>query len=229
VLADERAAGDSTPGRLPRGRHGLPREIVVENQRRRLIAAITSIVAERGYNETTVSSIIEAAGLSRATFYQLFADREACFTAAYEATFAVLRESALGAVLAGEQWPERVRASLAALLDALAANPQRARLFLIAPATVGDQALERHHRAMRELVADLIAAPPRPSASPRPSEAREQALAGSLSGLMVRKIQAGEEARLPELLPALSELLFRPYLGEVDAMRLAREERRSKP
>jgi AcrR family transcriptional regulator len=227
VLADERAAGDSAPGQLPRGRHGLPREIIVENQRRRLIAAITALVAERGYNETTVSSIIAAAGLSRATFYQLFADREACFTAAYEAALADLRETTLAA--AGEQWPERVRAALAALLSALVSNPERARLFLIAPATVGDQALERHHRALRELVGDLIATPPGPPALPRPSEAREQALAGGLSGLIVRKIQAGEEAQLPELLPVLSELLFRPYLGEEVAMRLARDEQRPAP
>jgi AcrR family transcriptional regulator len=231
VVDREPDGGESDPGpaRLPRGRHGLPREIVAENQRQRLIAATVGAVAEHGYNETTVSSIIKAAGLSRATFYQLFTDREACFTAAYEATLADLRQTALGAPAPGEQWPERVRAALAALLAALAANPERARLFLVAPATVGDQALERHHRALRDLIGDLIATPPGPPASPRPSEAREQALAGGLSGLIVRKIQAGEEGQLPDLLPALSELLFRPYLGEDAAIRLARSEQRSGP
>jgi AcrR family transcriptional regulator len=224
VVDREPDGGESDPGpaRLPRGRHGLPREIVVENQRQRLIAATVGAVAEHGYNETTVSSIIKAAGLSRATFYELFSDKEACFLGAYEATLTYLREATLSAAEAGEDWPERVRAGLGGLLAALAAHPDRARFFLIAPPTVGDQLVHRHHRAMRGLVADLIAGPPGPPGSLRPSEAHEQTLAGGLSGLIVRKIQAGEGAQLAELLPTLTELILRPYLGGEQAMRLAR-------
>jgi AcrR family transcriptional regulator len=209
------------PGRLPRGRHGLPREIIVENQRQRLIAATVAAVAERGYNETTVSSIIQAAGLSRATFYELFSDKEACFLAAYEATLTYLREAALSSAKAGADWPERIRAGLGGLLAALAADPDRARFFLTAPPTVGDQLVDRHHRAMRGLVADLIAGPPGPPGSLPPSEAREQTLAGGLSGLIVRKIQAGEGPQLSQLQPTLTELILRPYLGGEEAMRVA--------
>jgi AcrR family transcriptional regulator len=221
VLADERAAGDSAPGRLPRGRHGLPREIIVENQRRRLIVAIVATVAEHGYNETTISSIVKAAGLSRATFYELFSGKEACFLAAYEVSLAELQEATLGAAERADHWSERISDGLAGLLAALAADPDRARFFLVAPATVGDRAIDRHHRAMSGLIAELIAGPPGPPRSSQSSDAREHSLAGGLSGLIVRKISAGEGAQLPELLPALTELILRPYIGSEEAMRLA--------
>ena len=35
--------------RLPRGRHGLPREAVTESQQRRILQAMIEVVAERGY------------------------------------------------------------------------------------------------------------------------------------------------------------------------------------
>ena len=70
--------------RLPSGRHGLTREAVVASQRSRLIDAMAQVVAERGYPATTVADVVERAGVSRRTFYEQFADKEACFLAAYD-------------------------------------------------------------------------------------------------------------------------------------------------
>src|SRR5207253_2083261 len=39
---------------------------------------------ERGYPATTVADVVERAGVSRRTFYEQFADKEACFLAAYD-------------------------------------------------------------------------------------------------------------------------------------------------
>src|SRR6478752_2700016 len=73
------------PGRaLPRGPHGLSREEVELSQRARLLQATTEAVAAQGYVKTTVADIIARAGVSRATFYQLFRDKEDCFLAAYK-------------------------------------------------------------------------------------------------------------------------------------------------
>jgi AcrR family transcriptional regulator len=112
VAAAEFGAEGAGAGRLPRGRHGLPREVIVENQRQRLIVATVAAVAEHGYNATTVSSIVKSAGLSRATFYELFKGKEACFLAAYEATLANLREATLAGAEKAEDWAERIRAGL---------------------------------------------------------------------------------------------------------------------
>jgi AcrR family transcriptional regulator len=215
---------ESELSRLPRGRHGLPREMVVENQRERLIAGIIEAVAEHGYNQTTIAAITKAATLSRRTFYEHFANKEDCFAAAYEATLTYVREATLStAATEQEEWPERVRAGLGGLLTALASHPDLARLFLIAPASVGDEAVGRHHLAMRELVSTLIEGPPGPPGSLAPSETREQALAGGISRLVVGKVNAGEAESLGELLPALVELVLRPYLGGEEAVRIAGE------
>jgi AcrR family transcriptional regulator len=200
--------------RLPRGRHGLPRELVAENQRERLISAIIEAVAENGYAETTIADIVGAAGLSRKTFYQAFKNKEECFGAAYEASFEYLRQE-IGAVEGTKkEWGLWVRARIGRLLELLAAEPDLASYFLIAPASVGDPVIERHHEAMRELVGALVAGAPKRRGKSEPEGTREQALAGGISRLVVRKLDDGEAEKIGELLPALSELVLRPYIGD---------------
>lgn len=50
--------------RLPRGRHGLSPEYVARNQRERLIAGLTEVLYEKGYQDTTVSLIGQRAAVS---------------------------------------------------------------------------------------------------------------------------------------------------------------------
>jgi AcrR family transcriptional regulator len=207
---------------LPRGRHGLPRELVEENQRTRLISAMIEAVAENGYGKTTIAHITGAAKISRRTFYENFSNKEDCFGAAYEVTLEYLRETMLTAAAAEQEWPERVRVGLEALLQSLAAHPDLATFFLIAPPSVSDSIAARHHLAMRELVAALIAGPPPPPESEEPSDTQAEALAGGLSRLIVRKVSAGEAEQLPELLAGLVELVVRPFIGSEEAVRVAK-------
>ncbi len=218
--AEEPASGRS---RLPRGRHGLPRDLVLENQRERLIAGIIEAVAEHGYNETTIAAITKAAGLSRRTFYEHFDNKEACFGAAYEVAFEYARETMLRGAALAEEWPERVRGGLAALLAVFAADADLASFFLIAPASAGDEIADRHHEAMRNIVSALTAGAPLPAGASGPSETREQALAGGLSRLIVRKLATSGAADLRELLPALVELILQPFVGSEEAVRVAHQ------
>ncbi len=208
------------PQSLPRGRHGLPRELVVENQRARLVSSMIETVAELGYGKATIARVIKAAKISRRTFYESFANKEDCYRAAYEATFEYLREQALAATSA-EDWPGSVRAGLEALLESLAAHPQLASFFLVSPASVGDEVAARHHLAMRELVETLVSKAPKGSAQAAASETRIEALAGGLSRLTAMKVNAGKGDELPALLPDLVELYLRPYVGSEEAVRVA--------
>src|SRR4051794_32391335 len=96
------------PRSLPRGPHGLAREVVAASQRGRLIDAIAHVVAEKGYARTTVADVIERAGVSRKTFYEHFRDKETCFLAAYDTGVEVL----LATMRAAEPIRGRVRAYL---------------------------------------------------------------------------------------------------------------------
>ena len=51
---------------------------------------MAQVVAEKGYAATTVADVVERAGVSRRTFYEQFADKEACFLAAYDVGLAVV-------------------------------------------------------------------------------------------------------------------------------------------
>jgi AcrR family transcriptional regulator len=214
---------DPTPGgRLPRGRHGLPPELVAANQRERLVAGIIAAVAENGYPETTIATIVQAAELSRKTFYEHFANKEECFAAAYETSFDYLRQ-AIGGVKVDGDWGQLVRGRLERLLTLLSKEPDLASFFLVAPTSAGDEIAERHHEAMRELVGALTEGVPKGKKG-EPAGTREQALAGGISRLIVLKLSAGEADKLPALLGALTELVLRPYLGGEEAVRIAGED-----
>jgi AcrR family transcriptional regulator len=208
---------------LPRGRHGLPRELVVENQRARILTGMIETVAEQGYGKATIANVIAVAKVSRKTFYESFDNREDCYRAAYEASFEFLRER----VKAGSstlEWPDSVRGGLAALLESLESHPDLAAFFLISPASVGDETADRHHAAIRELVELLLAKLPSGPGDAATAEVRTEAFAGGLSRLAAMKVNGGEASELSALVPDLVELFLRPYLGTQDAIRVAQGE-----
>lgn len=66
--------------------------------RERILAAITREAAERGYAETSVTSIAQRAGVPRPTFYELFPDKEGCLLAAFDEIAASTLGSVAGAL-----------------------------------------------------------------------------------------------------------------------------------
>ena len=205
--------------RLPPGRHGLSRDAVAESQRERLLNGVVEAVVAHGYNATTIAQLIEAASVSRRTFYEHFAGKEECALAAYEMIAAHV-EGGLREAEAETVWPERVRAELASLLGVFAADPIVARFVLLESLAAGGELAARHRESLRCFGERLR---PEPSAAPDAlARAREQALVGGISTLLVRRLKAGEAGDLEELLPDLYELVLTSYLGRKEAQRLAR-------
>jgi AcrR family transcriptional regulator len=225
---DGKAKGKAAPPpaaspRLPAGRHGLPREFIAHNQRERIVTALVDTVAERGYNATTVAHITKAAAVSRRTFYEHFADKEACFLAAYDMVADHIRASMRAAAESFEEWPQQVRAALATMLRFLAGEPELAQLVMIEPVAAGGEIAARHRASMQGLVEILKAGRPEHSGSRPLPEATEETLVGGIVSLIVREISAGRGERLEELLPDLVELTLAPYVGGEQAERLARQ------
>lgn len=222
----------STPGgepgsevvRLPPGRHGLSRDAVAESQRQRLLNAVVEVVVEHGYNATTIGQLIEAASVSRRTFYELFADKEALFLAAHamivEHLRGALAEAAEEAGGGDEAWPARVRAELATLLRTFAADPTIAHFLLLESLAAGGEAAARQRQALRCFAARLRPEPIDPGDAA--ASTRERALVGGISTLVVRRLRSGGAAGLEELLPDLHELVLTSYLGRREAQRVAR-------
>jgi AcrR family transcriptional regulator len=133
------------PTRLPSGRHGLTRDEVVASQRTRLIDAMAHVVAEKGYPATTVADVVEQAGVSRRTFYEQFADKEACFLATYDAGLTAVLQRIGGAVTVNSPagWRDRARTGVEAFLALLASEPAFAQALQVEILTAGPAALDR--------------------------------------------------------------------------------------
>ena len=210
--------------RPPRGRHSLPPEVIARSQRERLLEATMQVVAAKGYAATTVADLTRAAGVSRTTFYELFEDREACFLAAYDSAVDALVRRISSAYEAEERWPDRARAGLATLLEALAEDPAQARLALVDVASAGPAAQRRFRAAVQRLTPFLDEGRDfAPGGRNLPANASRMA-AGAVVGLISDELVAGRTDELPDL---LSDLLFATlvaYLGPDAAAREVGEE-----
>jgi AcrR family transcriptional regulator len=100
-------------------------------QRAKLVEAMVQAVAEKGYAAATVADAVRLARVSRGTFYELFASKEACFADAYRLGVDVLEARVADAALPHEDWREQLRAGLRAWLETLAAEPRFARVYLL--------------------------------------------------------------------------------------------------
>ena len=97
--------------------------------------------AEKGYGATTIGDICTAAGVSRATFYELFKDKEDCFHAAMELSLADAMGSIVAVYSPDKPWATMVR-DAAAFLELLASRPTFARMAMIEAPASGDRAFE---------------------------------------------------------------------------------------
>lgn len=206
-------ADDLAPA-LPRGPHGLSRAAVEQSQRERLLQATTEAVAERGYVKTAVADILARAGVSRATFYQQFRDKEDCFHAAYRANadlMAAVMAAELERVRAGNEPDPIVRLDrvLGIYLQALRDAPALARVFLVEVYAAGPGAIEQRRASLEHFV-DIVAETHRGETGVLGTRARQrfaaEALVGAVSSMVTNMVGVGETDRLPELRKPMIQL-----------------------
>jgi AcrR family transcriptional regulator len=187
---------------------------VVRSQRERLREAMIRVAADKGYASTTVTEVIEAAGVSRATFYELFDDKESCFLEAYDAVIDVLvaHVTSAYAAVSEEPWPVRVEAALRALLELLAAEADIARMAMVEVIAAGDQARERYRAALGRFIPFLEEGREYSGQRGLPEDTSRFAIGGATS-MIFDEIRAGRGPELPSVLPDLVFAVLMPYLG----------------
>ncbi len=199
--------------KLPRGRHGLPRELVLQSQRERLLAAVVRVTATKGFRGSSVADILKDAGVGRETFYKHFKDKEDCFVTANDALVADLEAAVKNSYDRPGAWPQRVRRGLATTLEWFAASPQAARVMMIEMGTVGPIASARFRDTFRRFTTLLDEgrefiedAPDLPNLS--------SISGGAVFSRVYEEVALGNAADLPDLLPQLTFELLLPYIGE---------------
>jgi AcrR family transcriptional regulator len=147
---------------LPGGRHGLSPQDVADHQRQRIMDAVVRVTVVDGAGALTVQRVLAHAGISRKTFYDHFANREA----AVLATYRLVTEQLVAAICsAAADGRDPLAHGVDALLSLVTARPDVARFcFVEAPRAGADIAdvrealvaalagwLERHggHGAIR--------------------------------------------------------------------------------
>ena len=195
---------------------------MIRNQADRITAGMISTVARNGYHEATITDIVEAAGVSRRTFYEHYNSKEECFFATFDAIADFMRNAANESVSEDDPWPEQVKGKLASQLEIYAANPDLARFTLIAPGRAGEGIAERYQRAADHSLKEF--AKGMPASVEVPSRAVQFSIVGGMATLIINKVASGEAERLPELLPDLVEFILSPFLGRDEAFRVARSD-----
>src|SRR6185436_18375051 len=103
---------------VPRGRHAPPLDVRLGVQRQRLFEAAAAVFARTGYADASAEAISREAGMSKATFYEHFANKEECILALFDAAAAeTLTAMAAATSAAGEDSRARMSAGAKAFLD----------------------------------------------------------------------------------------------------------------
>jgi AcrR family transcriptional regulator len=202
------------PYHLPSGRHGLPRDQVLANQRTRIIEAVADVSSVAGYGPMTVEDVIVTAGISRRSFYDLFGSKEQAFLAAFDditgrlfAAIDVARDFSGG-------FAQRVESSLTALLEFLSEHPTYADLCLVQVMSAGPAAVERRNRALQRFACLIRTAAEQelPQRTLPPAIVAE-GIVGGIYEILYARVLNGRVDKLPELLPDLMYSALLPYVG----------------
>jgi AcrR family transcriptional regulator len=212
------AAAERPAVTVPRGRHAPPLEVRLTVQRRRLFEAAADVFARVGYADASAEAISREAGMSKATFYEHFANKEECIIALFdEAATEVMRAMGEASDAEGyDSYEERVQAGVHAFLETLATYRTSAQTLLVQIIGAGPRAAARRD-AILDAFADslyrdnLRAAPPY-GAKTFASRDDAFAIIGASVELVSRSLRTGQP---PDVL-ALEPVITRLMLGALD-------------
>jgi AcrR family transcriptional regulator len=196
-----------------RGRHAPPPEVRVPLQRQRLLRGAALEFAEVGYAGASSESISRRAGMSKATFYEHFANKEECIIALFDRAATVVAEAMVQAAReAGRADADaRLRAGTRAYLSTLAEHPEFAQTLLVEIIGAGPRAAHRRDQVM-ETFADVLdtenAAAAGRGLSPRFASPYDAfAIVGAVTELVSRQVRLGEPANVMELAPVIDRVI----------------------
>jgi AcrR family transcriptional regulator/DNA-binding MarR family transcriptional regulator len=215
-----------------------------------MVSALVEVARERGAARVTVAHVVARSGVSRRTFYEMFADRDACFMAALELAIergaarvlpAFERAAVSGAAPGGgglgvggggaARWRERVRAGLGALLEFLDDEPDLGGLCVVETLGVCPEALARRAQVVRALVDAVDAGRGEARAGLAPTRLTAEGVVGGVLAVLYARFAEGwpssdRSKPMLRLLSPLMAMIVLPYLGPVAA---ARETSRPAP
>jgi AcrR family transcriptional regulator len=165
-------------------------------QRDRLVEAMIDLCASSGYQAVSVAQLSARAGVSSATFYEQFRDKEACMLAAYEAARRrVFRH--MPRIADDATWSTAACEFLRGLSDGLQIDPNAGRVLFIEALAGGadirrvrDETLDTFERGVDQFLA---------SRADETLDIPVAALEGARRHIVARHLRTSSEDLLPDL------------------------------
>lgn len=183
----------------------------VPEHRTRLLHAMGSSAADRGFAATTIADIVREAGVSKRTFYEHFVSKEACFLALYRAVSASALRTLSDSVRPEKPWHHQIETALNAYFAHLSAGPRLLRTLFVEVHHLGEEGAVVRREVMQHLADFLLQTVNRPSGFAAPSHELSPTMAmaavGGINELVLMAIERGEAEQLPRLTPAASEIV----------------------
>jgi AcrR family transcriptional regulator len=187
------------PEALPRGRHNLTREHVVAAQRERLLAAVTELLAGRGYAGFGVGDVAGRAGVSLGTFYECFGGKDACVFAGYDRFIEVLLARIVAVDVPDDDRAALTKALIDAYLDTLAQDLVVARAYQVEVDALGAPARARRRDALTLFATSIRDRAERPTRAGRPPALPWSAYIGAVYAARQLASDALDTAAEPDL------------------------------
>jgi len=192
------------------------------DQHEGILRGFASAVAKHGFSKVGIPQITAEAGISNATFYQHFENKEDALLAGLDLSGAQLVAATLPAARREPDWPEALRRALESICGFIASEPAFARLRTVEVYSAGPEAMMHRDQAWKQILAELI-----------PAEIREadgqelviEASSGAVYGLLYERVRRGEFEKVRELPPLLTYIMLTPLIGVEEATKVAAGQR----
>ncbi len=184
-------------------------------QRAELVEGFCRAVEERGLAATTIADIVRHARVSKRTFYEHFADKEACFFAAYRAVAQQVMRAVAVAVNFEASWDAQIEQAVRAYVSVLDSRPKLTRAFFLEIHAAGPRAIGLRREVMSEfaeLTRSFVAQARRRQPELQAlTPAMATAMVGGINELMLLKAERQmKSADLAETAVALCKALVAP-------------------
>jgi AcrR family transcriptional regulator len=186
-----------------------------EEVREALTGGLAEAIADKGYAATTIADVVMHARVSKRTFYEHFADKEACLMALYEQgcvyLLAVVRSAATNG---SSSWKTMINDGVTAYLNALESMPAVTRTLLVEIQAAGPKAYRLRQQMQRRFADTLVevvdAARAADPAIPKLSQLLAIALVGGVHEMMLQVSDpyTGAGASFTSLATAVDELVY---------------------
>jgi AcrR family transcriptional regulator len=214
------------PLRRPRNRPPAhPDRLEGYDPAERILRALASVVAERGYPAMTVGDIAARASISLSTFYAHFADKEEAMLAAVDSGSAQMLATTLPAFRRAPDWQHAVRGAFGSMFAFCAAEPEYTTLGAVDVYAAGKRALAQRDQVMEGMEALLVPGFERnPDASPIAAEA----IGGAIYSMIYDQVMRSGAESMQEIAPLATYVTLAPFVSAEEACAAANGDGRGR-